>query len=312
MATESPHQMMLRTDPKYAAWYGQHAAEYGFAAQEAGRPMRAYASEMLKTNLGNPNPAAPGYVTPATVPPAPPPTPNIGGPIVDAPTGTPDPGGSGGADNSLKSFQMGLGGGSTTTSTKANGSGGMNSYVRSVTSTGGGNNQALIQQLIQSLTQSSADANKAGMAQYTNLMNSIKGGTKAIMGKGGLYSKAGSQIENFGASQRGEIEDTRLAQRGELTQDLIGKGLGNTTILGNQLGGADTRATKANISLGDTIAMMKSGLLERKAGMKLDLTRLLGDTILSKQNVGPDLGVFLNLLQSLGGTGGGSGASLTR
>jgi hypothetical protein len=180
-------------------------------------------------------------------------------------------------------------------------------YIKSITTNGGNNNSGLISQLIQTLSQGTADANKAGMAQYTNLLNAVKGGSASAMD---FYKQAGKQINNFGASEKQDIEQTRLNERGDLTQDLIGKGLGNTTILGNQLGGADTRATKANIALGGTIAGMKSGLLERTGGMKLDTTKLLGDSILSRQNMAPDMGMILNLLQSLGGTGGGSGARL--
>jgi hypothetical protein len=180
-------------------------------------------------------------------------------------------------------------------------------YIKSITTNGGNNNSALISQLIASLSQGTSDANKAGMAQYTNLLNAIKGGSKSAMN---MYNQAGKQIANYGASQKGEIEQTRLNERADVTQDMIGKGLGNTTILPTMLGGADTRATKANINLGDSIAGMKSGLLERKAGMQVDLTKLLGDSILSRQNQGPDMGMYLNLLQSLGMGGGGSGARM--
>jgi len=180
----------------------------------------------------------------------------------------------------------------------------MTPYIKSVTSnTSGNNNSALLQQLIAALSKSSAGANTAGEAQYQNLLNAMKLGSKQTMG---YYKQAGQQIANFGASQKDEIEQTRLNQRAEVNQDMIGRGLGNTTILPTMLGGADTRATKANIALGDTIAGMKSGLLERTGGMKFDLTKLKGDSILSRQNVGPDMGMYLNLIQMLGASGGTS------
>lgn len=316
-------------NPQFASYY---TANYG-TPSSPDHVQRVYSAWMLKNNMGNPmsdkgispiTKATPGTglslsgnvgaVIGDTTMPTGQGQQNVGGQIIPATSGGggsyPQYGSSGGGGGQSPLLGGGGSGGSTTSttgSTSSLGGGGMTPFIKSVTTNTNSNNSGLIQQLIQTLSQGTADANKAGMAQYTNLLNAVKGGSSAAMG---MYKQAGQQIDNFGASQKQDIEQTRLNERGQDTQDLIGKGLGNTTILNNMLGGADTRATRANTNLGGTIAGMKSGLLTQQAGAKIDLTRLMGDSILSKQNTAPDMGMILSLLQSLGGTGGGSGARL--
>ena len=162
----------------------------------------------------------------------------------------------------------------------------------------GGNNQ-LMQNLLAQLQSSFDAANSAGLAQYKNLLGSVKGTQQSILGKGGTYGKAMGQLNNFGRSAMSDINLNTANQLGAMDQSMVSRGLGNTTLRSNAAQGVNADAQRQKLMLQDQIAAQKSGLFERQAGMQANMGNLMADSILSRQNVGPDMSQYLTLIQQL-------------
>lgn len=173
----------------------------------------------------------------------------------------------------------------------------------------GGPNEDIIKKLLATLQAQTATANAAKDSQYNSLLGSV-GNTKASVL--GAYDQAGTLLQGQGASAKQDIADTLVNQNGKSEQDLINRGLGNTTIRSSVLRGNQTAATKASSAVDENIAAQNSNLLTQKAGALGNLGNLEADSILSKSIQGPDMSQYLALLQQLGqnggaGAGGGGG-----
>lgn len=191
------------------------------------------------------------------------------------------------------------------------------SRVVSVTPTGGssGNSPAintkgtsdLLKQLLASLSGQGDAANKAGEAQYADLLKSV-GGTKTAVG--GNYADALGLLSGAGTTALADI-NTNLAQTNARTeQDAISRGIGNTTIRSNLLAGNEAQAQRNRNSVTENVAAQKAGILQNQAGSNLSLGNLEADSILSKRIQAPDQSAYLSLLSQLGQSLGQSGGSV--
>lgn len=172
----------------------------------------------------------------------------------------------------------------------------------------GGMDPNLLKKLLASLNTSSADAKTAQNQQYSDLMGSVAG-TKGEVN--GAYNSASGLLAGQGASAHQSVADNLVHQNATSEQDLMNRGLGNTTIRSSVLRGNDTAAQKANQSIDEGVAGQQAGLLQNKAGALANLGQLNADSILSKHVEGPDMNAYLQLLQQLGGNAGQMGSALT-
>lgn len=163
-----------------------------------------------------------------------------------------------------------------------------------------------IQDILSRLQSSWDAANAAGETQYNNLLSSVND-TKSQVG--GMYDQASSLLSGMGTSARTRVESQRKSNLGSTENDLINRGLGNTTVRTNARRGVNSDAERANESIDENVAGAQSGLLTQKAGATADLGRLSADSILSRQNQGPDASTYASLLASLGQSGGGGAAT---
>jgi hypothetical protein len=157
----------------------------------------------------------------------------------------------------------------------------------------------LIADLSAQLQAGSKSANAAGKARYQKLLRQIAGLKEGILGEGGTLAQAEGQMSEFGQTGQRQIQQDLLRQLAGSEQDLITRGLGNTTVRSSVRRGIRSDAEQARQSLGERVATQKAGLLERKAGMQADLGRLESDAILSREDTGPDMGMYLSLIQAL-------------
>ena len=157
----------------------------------------------------------------------------------------------------------------------------------------------LIADLSAQLQAGSKSANAAGKARYQKLLRQIAGLKEGILGEGGTLAQAEGQMSEFGQTGQRQIQQDLLRQLAGSEQDLITRGLGNTTVRSSVRRGIQSDAEQARQSLGERVATQKAGLLERKAGMQADLGRLESDAILSREDTGPDMGMYLSLIQAL-------------
>lgn len=153
---------------------------------------------------------------------------------------------------------------------------------------GGGGSGDILSQLIAQLDKGTTDANTASLAQYQNLLDSVKNTSNSIIGKGGLLANAGQQAVN-------ETKQTTKNSVGEANQTLLSRGLYNSTIAPTVVAGIENKGQQS-------INNIKEQVAGQKAGMTLDLGRLNADSILSKQNQAPNMSEYLQLIQRLAAT----------
>jgi len=165
--------------------------------------------------------------------------------------------------------------------------------------TSGGGGSSILNNLIQQLQGSQDQANTANLAQYQNLLSSANRTSKDILGKGGYFSKAGALLQNMGNTARADTRENIANQLGQTEQDLISRGLGNTTIRSNMLSGVQNRGQRELNQIDEAVGTARSGLMQNQAGMALDLGRFKADSILSRMNEGPDMSLYLQLIRQL-------------
>lgn len=149
-------------------------------------------------------------------------------------------------------------------------------------SAGGGQT---LQDLIAQFGQAQTDANNAGQAQYKNLLNSVAATQSSILGKHGYLTNAGNQA-------RADTQTATANSMGQAQQGLINSGLNNSTIRSSTLAGIQNKGQQSLNNIDEAVA-------GQKAGMSMDLGKLNADSILSRQNQGPDMNMYLQLIQHL-------------
>jgi hypothetical protein len=146
----------------------------------------------------------------------------------------------------------------------------------------------VLSSLIAQLQGSQDAANKSGLAQYQNLLDSVNNTSNGILGKHGLLNTAGQQA----------IYDTKQNTAnsvGAANQSLLSRGLYNSTIAPNVIAGIKDKGQQSINNINEQVA-------GQKAGMTLDLGKLNADAILSKSNQTPDMSMYLKLIQQLAAT----------
>lgn len=96
------------------------------------------------------------------------------------------------------------------------------------------------------------------------------------------YRQALGQFENLGKAGRARIEQQTAQRQAAATQGLVSRGLGGTTVTSAVERGIASDAESQRQQLEEGIAVQRAGLIERRS------------------DVGPDLGMFANLLQTAG------------
>lgn len=170
-----------------------------------------------------------------------------------------------------------------------------------------------IQSLLQMLQNQYQQANTAGLERYNSLMQGVNTAKSDITGS---YNRAMGLTDTMGSTAKARIGEDTLRQKGSAAQDLTSRGLGNTTITSSVNRGIDADAARNTADVNERVNTAKSGLEMSRAGSQLDVARLMADATLSRQDQGPDMGMFANLLQTLsannnGVTGGGGGGRST-
>jgi hypothetical protein len=162
--------------------------------------------------------------------------------------------------------------------------------------------------LLKALQGQNDSANKDGMAQYENLLKTVGGVQSDVLGMGGLYDQAAGAMDSMGNSARRRITEGTTQKKAQASQDLVSKGLFNTTIGSSVNRGIDSDAERSMQDVDEQVSGARAGLLTQKAGATMNIGSLMADSILSRRNQGPDMGLYANLLQALTSAGGGSGS----
>lgn len=156
-----------------------------------------------------------------------------------------------------------------------------------------------INNLLKALQQGTDQANTANQQQYQNLLNTGKATSKSILGKGGYFSQAGQALANTGVQGQNRINEAATQQLGSSKQDLINRGLYSTSALDSKNRAAQLDKERATQELQSGLAGQKANLQVQQAGAAQGLGGLNMSAILSRQNQGPDMGMYMQLIQQL-------------
>lgn len=133
------------------------------------------------------------------------------------------------------------------------------------------------------------EANAANQRRYDQLLGTIRGGRESTMGL----------LEGLGDSELGRIDQRREQERGRSEQDLISRGLGNTTIRESVLRGVEDDAGRLRNELTEDVS-------RQKAGVEQNFTAMLAQAIEGRTDRGPDLGAMAQLMQMAASEPGGT------
>jgi hypothetical protein len=140
-------------------------------------------------------------------------------------------------------------------------------------------------------------ANDANLARYQELLAHIDSLGQQV-GSAGTYGQAESYIQNIGNAARQRIGETGIQQKGLADQDLISRGLGNTTIRTSAMRGIASDTERQMQSADEMEMTAKAGLMERRAGLETDIGKLKASAIEGRYDKGPDMSMYANLLQA--------------
>jgi hypothetical protein len=171
---------------------------------------------------------------------------------------------------------------------------------------GGGGNMAggnkdiekLLKKLLKQLNKGSDEAKTKGEEQYAALLDSLAGLKEGVLG--GTLGRAEQSLGQIFASDRQRVQDMKTAASGAARQDLVSRGLGNTTVVDAVERGIASDAEAAMRAISGSEAQQALGLFTGKAGLQTQIGGMEADAILSRDIRGPDTAQYLALLQQLG------------
>lgn len=164
-----------------------------------------------------------------------------------------------------------------------------------------------INSLMAKLEAENSASNADSLKRFRSLMRMTKGVQNRVVGQGGLYDQAAGLQTGMGATANAAIDEQTIKNKGQSEQDLIDRGLGNTTIRSTTNRGIESDAQKAHQSVAEAVANAKAGLLTQRAGAETQLGGMRGDALLSRTNTPPNAQMYAQLIQMLMANGGGSG-----
>jgi hypothetical protein len=112
------------------------------------------------------------------------------------------------------------------------------------------------------------------------------------------------ELDNLGREARLRVQEGGEKRRGNITQDLVSRGLFNTTVLDQQRRQSFRDQERQQQAIDEQVGRARSGLIERGAFGGVDTSRLLIDSLLSRQDRGPDLNRLSSLIQQFTAGGG--------
>lgn len=150
--------------------------------------------------------------------------------------------------------------------------------------------------LLQQLQRSQNQANKANEARYQAGLAELSGSRDLMRS---LYEQAGTTLSGLGESAKTDIEMGAQRALGAGRQSLISSGLGNTTIAAGLPRGVEEDRRRSMERVEEGQAQQRVGLMTQQAGAEMGGAGQIADFISARQDRGPDMGLYANLLASM-------------
>lgn len=161
-----------------------------------------------------------------------------------------------------------------------------------------------IEDLLKQLQDQYTAANTAGLERYQNLMRGVNDAGSRIAA---TYNDAFANLKGLGESAKSDIRQQTIRNKAASSQDLMSRGLGNTTITATNNRGIEDDAARQEQAVNENLAQQRSNLDISRAGSQMGVANLWSNALLSRQDQGPDASLYANLIQSLAANGGGNG-----
>jgi len=141
-------------------------------------------------------------------------------------------------------------------------------------------------------------------------MAGMAGLNQRVLGAGGAYDSADALLSGMGQTARTRIAEDRTRNLAGSDQQMITSGLGNTTFRGAAQRGIRMDAERAMQENDERVATARSGLQLQRGATDIDIARLTADSLLSRNDVGPNTDLYSQLLQQMAAAGGAGGGRL--
>lgn len=156
------------------------------------------------------------------------------------------------------------------------------------------------------LTESTDAANAANQTRSDEVMSTVDQLAASLFGEGGTFTRAEELLAGTGESARQRIADSMSQALADSEQSLIDRGLTNTTIRNTERRGIRSDAERAHLNLDDMLATRLASLLTTRAGAEADQGRFRVDSLLSRVDESPELGMFMALIERMFANSGGN------
>ncbi len=155
--------------------------------------------------------------------------------------------------------------------------------------------------IIRQMQQQEAQRNEDALGRYAQA-NTLAQQLTQQVGAMGTYGAAEAQMNMVGNAAHQRISEGATQQFAQADQDLMNRGLGNTTIRSSVQRGIGMDEQRAMNELDEGLAAQRSGLLERRAGQEFQSGVNEIDTLLSRVDEPIDYGLMAGLLQQASAT----------
>jgi len=114
----------------------------------------------------------------------------------------------------------------------------------------------------------------------------------------GTFQEALGEISTLGDAARTRVDQTATREKGRAEQDLISRGLGNTTIRESVRRGITDDQSLQHQGIDESVGQQRSGILQNLAGNQTQIGSMLAGAIEGRNDIGPDLSMLASLLQA--------------
>jgi len=149
-------------------------------------------------------------------------------------------------------------------------------------------------------------ANAANEQRYQDILTRDAANQERV---GATYGQAFDLLENLGESQAERIEIRGTRDFAQAEQDLISRGLGNTTIRESVRRGVGEDVARGQRELTEQVGRQKAGVLQARAGAEERMGAGRTGIMERRTDQGPDLGSLYGLLSQAGAGAGAQEAA---
>ncbi len=161
------------------------------------------------------------------------------------------------------------------------------------------NNQNDLNAMIAQIQRSQNLANQANTTRYQQALAQMQSARNNLTG---LYGRAGQYIQDIGQTAARDVNLGAERTYGGLEQDLVSRGLGNSTVLSSIARGVEDDRRRAMERVEEQRRVALGGLAERFGGAQFGATGDIAGLIQSRTDQGPDAGAYSQMVRDAAAT----------